>query len=267
MIVDDIDFGAMYREHIERVCPTPKPPEDWDKRAEDLARLCASPGNRYAAEFLQRMQVRADDTVLDVGCGPGTIALPVARQCSRVYGLDYSQRMLDVMRHQAEEQRLDNVEYIRHSWDDNWDDVPQCDIAVASRSTMVNDLEDALRKLNAKAKRYVYSTHAVDRHFVAADIMDCIGRSAVGFPGYIYTINLLYRMGYQPRVDFLTIPTCRKSQPGFDAFVESIRWSIGELSADEVGRLRHYYDNRSPRDVPMAPTQRTWAFICWSTER
>ena len=267
MIIDDIDFGALYREHLALACRKPKPPEDWDKRAEDLAANCAGPESRYTAAFLERMQMQANDTLLDVGCGPGTIALPLAKQCRRVYGLDYSQGMLDVMLRRAGEQGLDNVECICRSWDDNWDDVPQCDIVVASRSTMVNDIEDAMRKLSAKARRYVYSTFTVDRHFIAADIMDCIGRRPVGFPNYIYAVNLLSRMGYLPRVDFLTTPICKKSQPGFDRFIDSIRWSIGELSADEIASLQDYYNDRVQRDIPLAPAQRTWAFVCCPTER
>ena len=90
--------------------------------------------------------------------------------------------LLDVLQSRAEEEGLNNIETLCRSWDDNWDDVPQCDIAVASRSTMVNDMEDALNKLNAKARRHVYTTHTVDRHFIASDIMDCIGRRAVDFP-------------------------------------------------------------------------------------
>ena len=132
---------------------------------------------------------------------------------------------------------------------------------------MVNDIEDALAKLNAKARRHVYTTHTVDRHFIASDIMSCIGRTVVGFTNYIYTVNLLAKMGYHPCVDFLTTKLCKKDLPGFEAFVDSIRWSIGELSAEETASLKDYFDDRQQRGIPLTPTSRTWAFVSWSTQR
>ncbi len=41
--------------------------------------------SRYNETLLKAMNVQPDETVLDIGCGPGTFVIPLAQQCqSRV---------------------------------------------------------------------------------------------------------------------------------------------------------------------------------------
>ena len=58
--------------------------------------------------------IRPGDTVLDLACGPGPLLLelaPLYPECHFI-GADLSQPMLDVLREQADERRLTNVEVI-----------------------------------------------------------------------------------------------------------------------------------------------------------
>jgi len=57
--------------------------------------------------------LRSDMKVLDIGCGPGTIALDVARQVSRgsVVGMDPNEEALKNAQAAAEEADLENVEF------------------------------------------------------------------------------------------------------------------------------------------------------------
>ena len=277
MIIDDVDFSGMYREHIRLASRRSKPASDWDKRAEGIAQTGATPNDPYVLAFTARMQLDGAETLLDIGCGPGTICLPLAPHLKQVFALDYSRGMLDVLQQRAAARGISNVQCIQRSWDDGWDDVPVCDLVVASRSTMVSDLEDALKKLSAKAQRYVYTTHTVDRHFIVGDIMECLGRSTVGFPNYIYAVNLLYQMGYLPRVDFITTASCSQENKnknseeaasvepsGFGRFLKSVQWSIGELSNKEVEKLKCYYEERGKNDTRLTSPNKTWAFVSWA---
>ncbi len=54
--------------------------------------------------------LRRTDTVMDVGCGPGTYSILVARRAKRVVGLDSSRAMTDEMLRQAQLSGLDNVD-------------------------------------------------------------------------------------------------------------------------------------------------------------
>ncbi len=277
MVIDDLDFAAMYREHVRRSSRRPKPAAAWDKRSEEAARMCADPNDPYVLAFIARMRTEGAESLLDVGCGPGTICLPLARRFKKIAALDYSAGMLAVLRQRAEAEGANHIQYLQRSWDDDWSDVPVCDIVVASRSTMVGDMEAALRKLSAKARREVYTTHVVEPHFVAECVMQCLGRKAVGFPNYVYAVNLLYRMGYLPRLDYIDVRVCGKAGepgqdldggalPGWDAFLQSVQWSIGELSNDEIEKLRDYYADRRRKVPASMSSRRVWAFLAWSVE-
>ncbi|WP_122090109.1 class I SAM-dependent methyltransferase [Halalkalicoccus subterraneus] len=52
-----------------------------------------------------------EDTVLDIGCGTGAIALALAPDAKRVVGRDISEGMMEKAREKAEQQGLDNVEF------------------------------------------------------------------------------------------------------------------------------------------------------------
>ena len=118
----------------------------------------------YIQQFVDRMDLTDCATLLDVGCGAGAISLTVAARLEHVYGLDYSPGMLEAFAANARERGLAGVTPILRAWDDDWSDVPICDVVVASRSTAVPDLEAALLKLNSKARRRVYVTYPADGH-------------------------------------------------------------------------------------------------------
>ena len=145
MTIDDIDFGRLYREHVVQARRTEKQAADWDKRAPSVNRGVFQ--GAYVEGFLARLDTSGCRTLLDVGCGPGTIALSVANRLEHVYGLDYSPGMLDAFAANARARGIGHATPLLRAWQDAWDDVPPCDIVVASRSTQVPDLEAALLKL------------------------------------------------------------------------------------------------------------------------
>jgi ubiquinone/menaquinone biosynthesis C-methylase UbiE len=92
MSICDIDFAEQYREHMRRQPHRAKPREHWDARAATFNE--AAFDSAYVQAFLARMNLEGCATLLDVGCGPGTIALSAAPRLQHVYGLDYSSGML-----------------------------------------------------------------------------------------------------------------------------------------------------------------------------
>ncbi len=54
-----------------------------------------------------------DDTVLDFGCGTGTITLRIARDANKVYGVDISEGMLKRAQLNLKNQSIDNAEFIK----------------------------------------------------------------------------------------------------------------------------------------------------------
>ena len=261
LTIEDLDFARLYRNHMARSGRPPKRAEEWDARARagGMSRMGSS---GYADGFLARMDLRGARTLLDVGCGPGTICLPLAGRLARVYGLDYSEAMLDALCGEAARLGVENAVAIRRAWEDDWSDVPVCDIAVASRASNVADLDAALEKLSAHARLRVYMTHLVGGHFMDPAIADVLGRRHQGFPDYIYVLNLLHRKGIHPRVDHIQVPSRLAGTDSFEAFAVRVSWTYPDLDAAELARLRAWYDADPDRAARGGAPMR-WAFIHW----
>jgi cyclopropane fatty-acyl-phospholipid synthase-like methyltransferase len=73
--------------------------EFWNRRAPSFAKHRQEDGaDDYVESFLRVMQPQPDWSVLDVGCGPGTLAIPLAKTVRRVTGLDFSSAMIEILR-------------------------------------------------------------------------------------------------------------------------------------------------------------------------
>lgn len=255
-----IDFGQLYRQHMARAGGRQKSPSDWDARATSMSEGVFD--GPYVRGFVDRLDLTDCGTLLDVGCGPGTIGLTVADRLSHVYGLDYSEKMLDALVANARARGLTNVTPIRRAWEDPWNDVPVCDIAVASRSTQVADLEAALLKLDAHARRRVYLTHQVGGRFLDPVIYRVLGRDDEPLPDYVYVLAILHQHGIQPRLDYLEGDNRLRHCQDVDDFIRKVEWSVGALSAPERERLRAFYLQREGR---VGAGRMRWAFISWES--
>ncbi|CQH57758.1 probable S-adenosylmethionine-dependent methyltransferase [Halobacterium hubeiense] len=83
----------------------------FDDLAADYDEEKSAEYNECVALVLEHANPDSDDTVLDLGCGTGAIALGLVEQAGRVVGRDISEGMMDEARRKADERGLDNVEF------------------------------------------------------------------------------------------------------------------------------------------------------------
>jgi SAM-dependent methyltransferase len=254
------DFAGFYRERVRSANRPERSPDYWDGRAASMStRGFDTP---YVRQFLARMNLADCSTLLDVGCGPGTIGLSVAPRLAHVYGLDYSPSMLAAFTDNARARGVTAATPILRSWDGDWSDVPVCDIVVASRSTAVPDLEAALVKLHSKARRRVYFTYPADGHLVGDDVRAAIGRETHALPDYLCVIGILYTLGLHPTLDYLPGENHLVQCADFEQFRVKMDRLLGGLSAEEARRLAAYFETNRARP-PAAPMR--WALFSWET--
>ena len=255
---DLVNFGSLYRSHWVRAGGRAKPAGRWDARAAAMRGDVFS--GRYVDALVARLDLRGCTTLLDVGCGPGTVALTVAPQLERVYGLDNSPGMLAAFVALAQQIGVACATPILRGWEDDWTGVPVCDIVVASRSSHVADLEAALGKLNAHATRRAYLTHLVGGRFLDPAICDALGRDDAPLPDYIYAVNILHQWGIHPRLDYIDGESRFRHCTNADDFVRKVSSSVDDLTARERNRLCALYEEQGER---LGTTPMRWALISW----
>lgn len=267
----DIDWSLLWRQAQTEKSWQSRGAADWDGRAAAFAQRTEP--SSYTKTFLTLLKPDPDWSVLDVGSGPGTVALPLAGRVDEVTCIDFSANMLRILANRAEKEQLANIRTCNLSWTDDWRQhgiVPH-DVAIASRSLAVPDLDAALRRLTEFALHKVAVTDRVGHGPFDPDAFAAIGRPLNAGPDYIFTVNLLYRMGHLATVDFIRLEETMHYRCLNEAASRYL-WMFPDLTADETGRLHRYirsistlHENGSIslhcRHVP------TWAFISWRPER
>ena len=263
----DIDWNLLWQIAREEKTRRNKGAEDWDRRAASFFKRNAR--SLYNTKFIKLLKPEKSWTVLDIGCGPGTLALPLARRVKKVTAMDFSPKMLAILQKRARDEKIQNISTHTLSWTDDWEKegVTAHDVTIASRSLAVKDLGPALEKLTRYAKKSVVITDRVGHGPLDPEAFKIVGRELKTGPDYIYTINLLYQMGIQATVDFIHIDK-KPTYSSLEEAVNSHEWMFRGLTVDEKKRLKKYIqsitttsdDGRVALHRKYVPT---WAFIRW----
>lgn len=73
-------------------------------------------GNQAANLLLSEGLIKPGDSVLDAGCGPGTLTIPLAEKGMQVTGLDYSQGMIQALQENAKQMNLKHIRTVCESF-------------------------------------------------------------------------------------------------------------------------------------------------------
>lgn len=241
----------------------------WDGRSRSFAKHVARTG--YAELFLKIMQPQPQWTVLDMGCGAGTLALPMAEKVQSITAVDFSEKMLSIVREECAAKSINNIRTIHARWEDDWEQagIGQYDVAIASRSLVVDDLQGTIAKLNAAAHRRVFIVTIVGDGPHDRRAYQALGRELQVGPDYIYNYNVLYQMGIYAKVDFIK-QRIQDTYGEREEAMDSVRWMFPEITRDEEEKLESYMaEHLACRDglwmLDYAKTVR-WAVLWWEKE-
>lgn len=257
-------------------------PSFWNKRAKHFKPRETHP---YARDFLALANIEDGESVLDMGCGGGSLAIPLARRGCSVLACDFSQPMLDVVQEGANYFKVEDLIHTKLlAWDDDWSSCgiqpDSVDVALASRSIATTDLQDALTKLDRTARRRCCITlvaNASPRY--DTHVMNAIGASVTRSRDYIYAFNILIGMGRLPEVAYIHSPR-RDTFESLDAGVADFARMLEGGNEDKLDELRSYIaahmienpragqpgSKGEPQGRYMLDHVRMvhWAFISWN---
>ena len=268
----------------------------WDKRAETFGDKDAP--SPYVERFLELAAIRPGETVLDMGCGTGALAVPLGLAGHRVIAADFSVGMLARSRENLAARGVRGVETCLLSWGDSrevWEarglGAAAVDVALASRSIATDDMRASLLRLTDVARRRVCVTLAAgpspradERVLAAVGLGRLVGRD------FLYAFTILANEGLRPQVDYIessraqTFASREEAYAQLAAMVDDA--AAGRLSEDgrtgAHARLREWLagdlveneDVGKPdrKGIPQGawrlsePRKTTWAFIAWDKE-
>jgi SAM-dependent methyltransferase len=263
----DLDWNLLRQQAQLDKSWQPKGESDWDCRAAAFAKRTEK--SLYTHSFFNLLKPEKDWSILDVGSGPGTLALPLAPMVKHITCIDFSANMLQILENRASKQHITNISTCKASWTDEWRQygIRPHDVVIASRSLAVNDLRSALLRLSEFARKKVVITDRVHHGPFDPDAFAAVGRPLNTGPDYIYTLNLLYQLGQLATVDFIRIEENLHYASLDDAF-SRYAWMFRDLSTTETNQLRKYIGSIAIKHEDGSFTLRgrhvpTWAYISW----
>ena len=180
----------------------------WESRESALRfwNMCQQEKSRIE-KTVWETDITAASRVLDIGAGPGTLAIPFAQKAAHVTAVEPAEGMCSVMREKMNEFGIKNISIVQKRWEDvdvEKDLQPPYDVVIASFSLGMQDIRAAIEKMQQASSRYVYLYH-----FAGATSWDLQwqelwpklhGRAYQPGPKCDVLYNVLYQMGVYPHI-------------------------------------------------------------------
>lgn len=179
------------------------------------------------------LELLPTDTVLDIGCGTGPLSMNVAPRVKRLIAQDVGEDMLALVRKNAAERGIANIETLRGNWHamEPGKDLPVCDVAITRWSPAQGDI----LKMSRCATRKCYSLSTCAPRFQSEnersegwwcrstvdESLNTTPRPCARKYGFNVHFNLLYDHGANPTIQYV-IDERRVTAPTKDALLEKL---------------------------------------------
>ena len=224
---NDVDWVKFWGERLEN-----KINKDWDKAAPGFYKRTRK--DDYQDALFDKLILDKNDTVLDVGCGEGSITIPIAKKVKKVIGVDSSPKMLEYLEKRAIENDVENIETILKPIEEiTYEDIGDVDVVVCSRSLNgIIPIDKTLEELNKIANKYVFITiFGPENKKIEKDFENEIGIKTEDFPDYNYFFNIMFNLGIYANIERFDLNSYRE----YD--------SIDEAAGNGKFRTDLYNDN------------------------
>jgi ubiquinone/menaquinone biosynthesis C-methylase UbiE len=212
-------------------------------------------------------------SVLDIGSGPGTLAIPLAHRVRQVTAIEPSRPMIRCLEKHLSEEKLSNVEIINSSWEDvSVEEMEAHDLVIASYSLNFENIGEALLKMDRLAKErvvlYWFAGTANWEHFRMDLSPQIYGRKSAHFPKCNVLYNLLYDLGIYPDVEVLHGTTFPKEYSDYSKAFFYLKSTLSLSGEDQDELLQKYIEDHWRRDDGslFMDDRTTYVKISWRPE-
>lgn len=211
--------------------------DDWASRENESKMLMAALTERQ----LERIKVRREDTLLEIGPGSGRLTIPLAKIVERITVVEPSKNMLLLLKKNAEKEGVDNINYINKGWEEIelGRDVEEHDVVLASFALLMADLQEALVKMDDAAIKAVYLFVSAD-DWMPDEIQRLIygEKVSIGLTDHIIAYNLLSALGIKADVEIMDHMARRQFETLDDAVSDFTK--IYNVPTMKIEALRDY---------------------------
>jgi SAM-dependent methyltransferase len=190
------------------------PSHDWNRK-ENAERYDLNARTGYDDRVrmtLAALDATKDSRVLDIGAGPGTLAIPLAPRVKDITAVEPGAGMAEILRAHAQRDDIRNITCVQKMWEDvdiSRDLTGPYDVVIASLSLTMYDIREALSKMDAAASRSVHLFWFVDMPFwerMYADLWEALHeRPFYSGPKADCLFGVLYQMRIYPDVTMLPL--------------------------------------------------------------
>jgi len=216
-----------------------------------------------------KMRLSKKDSVLDLGCGEGSVTLPIAKKVANLTAIDSSEKMLELLKEKCEKKEIANVNIIQGDLEEiKVEDVGKHDIVLSSRSfNGISNVKDTIANINKIATKYVYITLFGPNNWnFQKKFYKSIKKEYHELAPYHYLVNILIEMGIYPNVENLEIQSNRT----YDSVHEAMnlgKWNLDNFSDDEKIKLRSYLKEKlrvnKEGKLENPEDKADWVLIWW----
>ncbi len=207
----DIDWNLVWKSQVEENRAS-SPGRDcariWESRESALRfwNMCRKERSRID-QTVWETDISQNSRVLDIGAGPGTLAIPFAQKAEHVTAVEPAEGMCSVMKEKMAEFDLSNIDIVQKRWEDvdiATDLSAPYDVVIASFSLGMQDIRAAIEKMVQASSRYVYLYHFAgptswDRQW--QELWPRLhGREYRPGPKSDVLYSVLYQMGIYPNI-------------------------------------------------------------------
>lgn len=261
-----VDWNLLWKEAVEKL-PKKSDSKSWDKIAPQFDEWMRK--DDYPHELVSKIKIKAEDTVLDIGCGNGVITIPLANKARSVTALDSSKKMLSILEEKAAAENSSNIKLINKCIEDvKADAIGYHDVVVASRSLNgIADIKPELEKINKIAGKSVYITlWGVDNRKFESEMAELLGRESYQHPDYTIVLNLLRDMGIKAKSEPMKSNT-RNYYANMEDALDRIKWRIGNLNQEEEAIIKDHLEKNLTKNPDGSLSYRRnnskWILIWW----
>ena len=265
---EDIDWAYFWAKKLEEKKDRKK---DWDKAAASFHKR--NQRDDYQIALLNQIKLKPNDTVLDIGCGEGSITIPISKKVKSITGLDSSKEMLKLLNKRASDENISNINTVLEDIEEiKYEEIGDYDIVIASRSLNgIIPIKEILNEINKIANKYVFITlFGPNNWLIEKEFQEYLGNETKEFPSYLYLMHILDDLGICANIERLEIEEYRKYASIEDA-MDNGKFRIDLLNDKEIEKLKIYLKKILTKDENTGEfynkrDKADWMLLWWKKE-